>query len=119
MAAIAALAISNVAFSQPVPHPALRIYFVDVEGGHATLFVIPAGQSLLLDAGSAGRRDPDRIVAAAREAGIARLDYVLITRFHSDHVGGAPELAKRIPIGTFINHAGGNREGPESVSDAV
>ena len=89
----------------------LRIYFVDVEGGQATLFVTPAGQSLLIDTGWPGNegRDAKRIVAAARKAGISKIDYVLITHFHQDHVGGVSQLAERIPIGTFIDH-GENRE---------
>jgi competence protein ComEC len=89
----------------------LRVYFVDVEGGQATLFVTPEGQSLLIDTGwdGNGGRDADRIVAAAKSAGLTKIDYVLITHFHEDHVGGAPQLAARIPIGTFIDH-GENRE---------
>jgi len=94
---------------------ALRIYFVDVEGGQATLFVTPAKQSLLIDTGwpGGGGRDADRIVAAAKLAGISKIDYVLITHFHMDHVGGVPQLAGRIPIGTFIDH-GENRESTDA-----
>jgi beta-lactamase superfamily II metal-dependent hydrolase len=84
----------------------LEIYFVDVEGGQATLFVAPSGESLLIDTGwpGFGGRDADRIVAAAREAGLKRIDFVLITHYHEDHVGGVPQLAERIPIGAFIDH---------------
>lgn len=84
----------------------LEILFIDVEGGASTLLVTPTGESLLIDAGYGGRegRDPDRILAAAAEAGIDRIDYLLITHFHSDHVGGVPEIASRIPIGTFIDY---------------
>src|SRR5229473_4458008 len=94
---------------------ALRIYFVDVEGGQATLFVTPAKQSLLIDTGWPANegRDADRIVAAPQNAGISKIDYVLITHFHMDHVGGAPQLAARIPIGTFIDH-GENRESTDA-----
>jgi beta-lactamase superfamily II metal-dependent hydrolase len=94
---------------------ALHIYFVDVEGGQATLFVTPAKQSLLIDTGWPGNqgRDADRIVAATRKAGISRIDFVLITHFHEDHVGGAPQLAARIPVGTFIDH-GENRESTDA-----
>ena len=90
---------------------ALDIYFVDVEGGQATLFVTPARQSLLIDTGWPGfeGRDAERIAAAAKKAGISRIDYVLITHYHHDHVGGAPQLAARIPLGTFVDH-GDNRE---------
>ena len=89
----------------------LKIYFVDVEGGQSTLFVTPTGQSLLVDTGWPGfnGRDADRIVAAAKDAGLSKIDYVLITHFHMDHVGGVPQLAERFPIGTFIDH-GENRE---------
>jgi competence protein ComEC len=89
----------------------LRVYFIDVEGGQSTLFVTPAGESLLIDTGWPGHeyRDADRIVAAAKNAGLNRIDYVLITHFHTDHVGGVPQLVERIPVGTFIDH-GENRE---------
>jgi competence protein ComEC len=97
------------------PRKSLQIYFVDVEGGQATLFVTPAGKSLLIDTGWPGGegRDADRIVAAAKKAGISKIDYVLITHFHMDHVGGAPQLAARIPVGTFIDH-GENRESTDA-----
>jgi beta-lactamase superfamily II metal-dependent hydrolase len=95
----------------------LRVYFVDVEGGQATLFVTPEGHSLLVDTGWPGNesRDAERIVVAAHDAGINKIEYVLITHFHDDHVGGAPQLAARIPIGTFIDH-GENRETTDKVT---
>ncbi len=93
---------------------ALQIYFIDVEGGQATLIVTPLGQSLLIDTGWPGYegRDADRIVAAAHQAGIKQLDYVLITHFHRDHVGGVPQLVDGIKVGTFVDH-GPNQEDSE------
>jgi beta-lactamase superfamily II metal-dependent hydrolase len=93
------------------PSGKLTIFFIDVEGGQATLFVTPAGQSLLIDTGWPGNdgRDANRIVAAAKEAGLAKIDYVLLTHYHDDHVGGVPQLVARIPVGTFLDH-GPNRE---------
>jgi beta-lactamase superfamily II metal-dependent hydrolase len=84
----------------------LDIYFIDVEGGQSTLLVTPAGQSMLIDTGYAGngQRDPDRIMAVARTAHVDRLDYLLITHFHGDHAGGAPEIARRLPITTFVDY---------------
>src|SRR5246500_3160276 len=99
------------ALAPPAAQKPLQIYFVDVEGGQATLFVTPAGQSLLIDTGWPGfaGRDADRIVAAAKNAGLAKIDFVLLTHYHSDHAGGFPQLAEKIPIGEFIDH-GENRE---------
>jgi competence protein ComEC len=84
----------------------LDIYFIDVEGGQSTLIVTPAHESLLVDTGFAGfdGRDPARIVAAARDAGVSRIDYLLLTHFHWDHDGGVVELARQMPIRTFVDH---------------
>ena len=92
----------------------LQIYFIDVEGGQATLIISPSGQSVLIDTGWPGYegRDADRIVAAAHQAGLKQLDYVLITHYHRDHVGGLPQLVDGIKIGTFIDH-GPNLEDSE------
>jgi len=96
----------------------LKVYFIDVEGGQSTLFVTPAGQSLLVDTGwmDNNGRDADRIVAAARQAGLSKIDYVLLTHYHVDHVGGVPQLVARIPVGTFIDH-GPNRELDHGVTE--
>lgn len=96
----------------------LRVYFVDVEGGQATLFVTPAGQSLLIDTGWPGNdhRDANRIAAAAKKAGVKKIDYVLITHYHDDHVGGFPQLLDRIAVGAVIDH-GPNRELDKGVTE--
>src|SRR5260370_25559308 len=96
----------------------LQIYFVDVEGGQATLFVTPGGQSLLIDTGWPGHdgRDADRIVAAARDASIAKIDFVLLTHFHQDHPGRITQLAAKIPVRTVIDH-GDNREHTDAATD--
>jgi beta-lactamase superfamily II metal-dependent hydrolase len=88
------------------PQDALRIFFIDVEGGQATLLVSPSGRSMLIDAGYAGfeGRDAKRIVETARQAGVSRLDVLLVTHYHRDHVGGVPALAALLPVGTFADH---------------
>jgi competence protein ComEC len=90
----------------------LLIYSIDVEGGQSTLLVSPSGASLLVDAGWPGNkgRDAERIRAAMRDAGITKIDHLLVTHYHMDHVGGVPELVtERVPIGEFLDH-GENRE---------
>lgn len=89
----------------------LTVYFIDVEGGQSTLFVTPSHQSLLVDTGWPDHdgRDAARILAVAKLAGLDHIDYLLITHFHQDHVGGVPNLAQKIPIGTYIDY-GVNRE---------
>ena len=85
----------------------LDIYVVDVEGGNATLFVSPSGESLLIDSGNAGAgavRDAERIVAAAKAAGLTSIDTLITTHWHGDHYGGMAELVSRLPIRTFMDH---------------
>jgi len=94
----------------------LAVYFIDVEGGQATLFVAPSGKSMLVDTGWPGfnGRDAERIATVAKQAGVSRLDYVVITHFHMDHVGGVPQLAERIPVGTYVDHGHSVEKGKEA-----
>jgi beta-lactamase superfamily II metal-dependent hydrolase len=111
-----ALVLAALLTAQGAVSPAARtlnIYFVDVEGGQATLIVTPAGESLLVDTGWGGAngRDAKRIMAVAREAGLTQIDYLLITHFHNDHDGGAPELSRLIPIKTFVDYGEATEKG--------
>jgi len=85
---------------------ALDLYFIDTEGGQATLVVAPSGQSLLIDTGYTGfgGRDTLRIAAAAKDAGVKKIDILVITHFHDDHVGGVANLLDRFPVTTFLDH---------------
>jgi beta-lactamase superfamily II metal-dependent hydrolase len=121
---ICALALLFTAQPQPASAQApatekhLLIYSIDVEGGQSTLLVAQSGASLLIDTGwpTADGRDAQRIQAAMLDAGITRIDHLLVTHFHHDHVGGLPELVKRVPIGEFIDH-GPNREDSQITRD--
>ena len=80
----------------------LEVYWVDVEGGAATLFVTPAGETVLVDTGYPGDRDADRIVKTAKDvAGLTKIDHLVITHFHNDHFGALMDILKRMPIGTL------------------
>src|ERR1700756_5384320 len=84
----------------------LEIYWIDAEGGTATLIVAPSGESLLVD--TANRtpddRDAKRILAATQRAGLTKIDILLTTHFHGDHIGAMAALAKMIPIGMYMDH---------------
>jgi competence protein ComEC len=103
---VAVVAASALLSGQSLPGKTLNIYVVDVEGGNATLVVSPSGQSLLIDTGNlvGAARDADRIMAAARDAGVSQIDHLVTTHWHGDHYGGMSELAARIPIRHFIDH---------------
>jgi competence protein ComEC len=96
------------------PAKTLQIYYIDTEGGQATLFVAPSGETLLVDVGNPGGRDTDRIMLALEDAGVKQIDHLVLTHYHGDHVGGLAEFAKRIPIKRFYDHgpaAEGDRAG--------
>ncbi len=83
----------------------LDIWWVDVEGGAATLIVTPTGESFLIDTGNPGERDAARIFdVATRQAGLRKIDALFTTHYHGDHVGGAPALSKLIPITKYYDH---------------
>src|SRR6516225_2161733 len=100
------LATASIASAQSAPAQSLRIYAIDVEGGKSTLYVSPSGESMLIDTGYAGNnnRDANRIAAAAKAAGVSRIDYLVITHYHGDHAGGVPQLAARLRIGRIFDH---------------
>jgi competence protein ComEC len=98
------LVVSCGAMVGAVRRTSLDIYAIDVEGGQAILFVSPSGESLLVDSGNPGARDADRIAAAAKQAGVDRIDYLVVTHMHGDHFGGVPELMNRLPIRNFVDH---------------
>lgn len=101
----------------------LVAYFIDVEGGQATLIVTPEGESVLIDAGwpGNGSRDADRIAAAAKLAKVKQIDYFILTHYHVDHAGGVPQLMQKLPVATFIDHGPnreqGNKQQQEMVND--
>jgi len=99
--------LATTTFGQVGATKTLDIYVIDVEGGNSQLYVTPSGESILIDTGNIGAaaaRDADRIMAAVKDAGLSRIDRVITTHFHGDHVGGVLELARRIPIQEFIDH---------------
>lgn len=117
--------------ASPPADKTLEIYFIDVEGGQSTLIVTPEHHSLLIDTGWAGdgtgyqpgdphqARDANRILAAARDARVTRIDELLITHFHTDHDGGVKELAQLLPIDTFIDHGAPSERAASTSTDTA
>ena len=94
----------------PAQRP-LEIYVIDPEGGKSALWIAPSGETVLVDTGSPGERDLGRLMEAITAAGVKRIDYLISTHYHVNHVGGLQELIEQIPVGTFVDH-GPTVEGP-------
>ena len=105
---------AQVVVAQKKAPSTLDIYFIDTEGGQATLLVTPAGETLLYDTGTGGanNRDADRITAIVKEVAVEQqLDHVIVSHYHGDHSGNAAELSRRFPIRHFWDHGGWTVEG--------
>ncbi len=113
--ALAATAFAQRRAQQP---RTLDIYWIDVEGGAATLIVSPTGESLLVDTGFPGDRDAQRIAQAVVTAGLSRIDHLIITHYHGDHIGGVTALAKLVPIRNFYDHGVNTEPGSAPQFDA-
>ncbi|PYS16576.1 MAG: MBL fold metallo-hydrolase [Acidobacteria bacterium] len=116
-AAVAIMAVFSIAQTRTAK--TLDIYVIDVEGGNATLFAPPSGESVLIDTGNVGpaaARDAARIQAAMKDAGIQQIDHLITTHWHGDHFGGMAELASRVTVKEFIDH-GGNVQPAQPADD--
>ena len=101
---VIALAVAVSVAGQTPSRKTLDIYFVDTEGGKATLFVTPSGETVLIDTGNPGARDLERITAVLDHAGVKQIDHLISTHYHVDHIGGMAELAKRLPVRHYVDH---------------
>jgi competence protein ComEC len=114
-----ALSLASLLFL-PSTHAAsgkLAIYWVDVEGGAGTLIVTPAGESILIDTGTPGERDPGRIhQVASQVAGLKQIDHLITSHFHIDHFGGAAEVSQNIPI-INVHDNGVPEQSPDNPND--
>jgi competence protein ComEC len=101
--ALAVLSLLTRAVSAAAPAKPLEIHWIDSEGGGSTLLITPEGESVLIDAGNPDGRDAARIRKTAKEAGIERIDHLVVTHFHIDHFGGVADLAEIMPVGTLYD----------------
>jgi competence protein ComEC len=103
------LLLTFISLSLPSPAPSRRtldLYFIDSEGGAATLIVTPAAESILIDAGwpDPNARDAKRIQQAMQQAGITHIDHLVVSHYHQDHYGGVPDIARLVPVKRFYDH---------------
>lgn len=98
------MGVSGSAVARAQGQKPLQIYLVDVEGGQATLFVSPSGESMLVDAGFPGTRDAERIAAAAKDASVTAIDYFVNTHLHADHFGSIPDLVAKVPVKRYFDN---------------
>jgi beta-lactamase superfamily II metal-dependent hydrolase len=111
IAFVAVVLLGTMTIAQTDPQTTTDLYFIDTEGGQAVLIVSPvqgilgAKETLLIDAGNLNPpgRDADRIQAAMKEAGVERIDYLIVSHYHGDHVGGVAALADRVPIRRILD----------------
>ena len=113
LASAAVLATGFVAAQTPAASKTLDIYVIDVEGGKADLWVAPDGTTVLTDTGSPGDRDVSRIMDTINAAGVKKIDYLISTHYHVDHVGGLKDLVTKIPVVTFMDHGPTVEDGAE------
>lgn len=114
IAALVAVALCVSAVRAQTAVRPFNIYFIDTEGGMSVLYLPPGGESMLLDTGNPGDRDVDRIMAVLDDAGVKQIDYMVLTHYHVDHVGGFEALSKKIQMKHFIDH-GENKDVREQV----
>src|SRR3569833_4001802 len=108
MRIVSAFVVMFMAAGAAVAKDDLKITSIDVEGGFATLYVTPQGHSLLIDTGWP-TASAQLIAETVKAAGLKRIDYLLVSHYHVDHVGGAVEMMSLVPVGTVLDH-GPNRE---------
>jgi competence protein ComEC len=80
----------------------VRIFVVDVGLGNCVFVVAPCGEVLLLDTGA--DHAAKRVLSFMEQNGIGKIDYLLVSHFENDHMGAAPMIAEKVPVGCFVDH---------------
>lgn len=86
--------------------------FLDVDQADCELIYLPDGKILLIDAGERG--DGDEIVAYLKGKNITKIDYLVATHPHSDHIGGMSDVVDSFEIGKVFAPKVANNDVPTS-----
>jgi competence protein ComEC len=106
-----ALVFAGTAFTSGPERGRLEIHFLSVGQGESTLVTLPDGKRMLVDGGGSGREGaPDtgeRLLAPALwKLGVRRIDYLVLSHPHPDHMQGLLYVADAFPVGEFWQGAG-------------
>lgn len=83
--------------AKPVERDGLEVRYLDVGQGDCALIMLPDGKNVLIDAGP--NSSADYVVDYLRNAGIERIDFLIATHPHEDHIGGMDEVINNFEIG--------------------
>lgn len=104
-------------FALPTGSGTLEIHFIDTGQSDATLLISPTGQTFLFDGGDNGDGNSD-VVPLLNSLGISHLDYVGVSHYHADHLGGLDEVWNAGITATVAYDRGfNNTPGTQSYSD--
>ncbi|NIM06579.1 MAG: MBL fold metallo-hydrolase, partial [Armatimonadetes bacterium] len=91
-------------------NPRLTVVFLDVGQGDSIIIHSPTGKSLLIDGGGRSGESSDRgemgrwvVIPALYRQGIRRIDAVIATHPHDDHIGGLPEVIDEMPVRMILD----------------
>lgn len=78
----------------------LLIKYIDVKQGDSELIMLPDKKTILIDGGDVGTSD--ELVDFLKNEGIEKIDYMVATHPHADHIGGLDDVLNSFPVGTLL-----------------
>lgn len=105
---------------KPAPQPAgpLKAHFIDVGQGDSEFIELPDGKTLLIDGGPTDAGE--KVLSYIKDLGYSRIDYVVVTHPHEDHIGGLTTVISSLDVGElWAPDASTNTETFENFLDAI
>lgn len=79
----------------------MYVHFIDVGQGDSELIISPGGKTVLIDGGE--REAGPKVVDFLRSKGVKKIDILISTHAHEDHIGGLREVLRQFPVGLIID----------------